>query len=259
MTVCNARTVGLWQGPSPAGDRDLACAIINRAAQAAGAAGADVVVFPELFLSGYDRDDLPDLALTCDAATALIAPLARAAGCAICTGYPERTPSGLANAALCVGADGSLLANHRKIQLYGATESDRFIAGDSYTLFDLNGTRAAIMICYDVEFAPHIAALKARGVDLILAPTAAMHPFIHVGDHVVPAMAANHAVTIVYANFCGQENATRYFGRSSITGADGRTRAQAGDGPCLLISEIPTSYDSASLSTQAGDYKVVDG
>ncbi len=247
-------TLALWQAESVAGRVDRALAEIARAAMTAGAAGAAVVVLPELFVTGYDRDDLAALAFEAEDLRARLAPVARAAGCAICVGYPERAGGAVANAAICVGADGALLANHRKIQLYGPAEAARFVAGARYTVFDLASRRAAMLICYDVEFAPHVAALRDLGVDLLLVPTAAMRPFEHVGDHVVPAMAANHALTIVYANLCGSEGDLDYFGGSVIVGADGKVLARAGAAPAMLIATAPR-VKAGLLSTQGRDLR----
>ena len=250
--------LALWQAESVAGKVDLAFAQILRAANAAAAAGAQVVVLPELFATGYDRDDLDALAFEADAMAARLAPIARDAGCAICLGYPERAGAQVANAAICVGADGRPLANHRKIQLYGPAEALRFVPGDRYTVFSLAGQKAAMLICYDVEFAPHVAALRDQGVTLLLVPTAAMHPFDHVGAHVVPAMAANHAMTIVYANLCGAEGALEYFGGSVIVGADGKVLARGGPDPCMLIATA-RPCDPARLSTQGRDLRRLAG
>lgn len=249
--------LALWQAESVAGDVTRGFAAIEHAAMAAGAAGAQVVVLPELFVTGYDRDDLADLAMAADEIAARLAPIARAAGCAICVGYPERVGPDLANAAICVGADGTMLANHRKIQLYGPDEAARFVAGDRYACFDLAGQKAAILICYDVEFAPHVAALRDLGVQLLLVPTAAMCPFEHVGAHVVPAMAANHAINIVYANLCGTERALEYFGGSVIVGADGKVLARAGSQPAMLMASLPSHYDAGLLSTQRRDFRPI--
>lgn len=246
--------VALWQGRTVAGDRDAALAEIARASRAAGQGGAEVIVFPELFLTGYERDDLNELALSVGEMAEKIAPLARDAGCAICVGYPERAEVGLCNSAICVSPEGEVLGNHRKIQLFGPAEAGRFVQGSRYTLFDLGGKRVAILICYDVEFAPHIAALRAQGVELILVPTAAMRPFEHVGEHVVPAMAANHGLAIAYANLCGSEADLDYFGLSVIMEPDGKILARAGSEPTMLLSTLKPHYDPAVLSTQARDF-----
>ncbi|AJE44793.1 nitrilase-related carbon-nitrogen hydrolase [Celeribacter indicus] len=253
----NGLTLALWQAETVAGDRERAFAQIGRAARAAGLAGADAIVFPELFLTGYEREDLSDLALGEAEMAERLAPLAREAGCAICVGYPERREEGIANSALCISGGGALLANHRKIQLYGETEARRFQPGDAYTIFELAGRKAAILICYDIEFAPHVAALRAHGVEVILVPTAAMRPFEHVGVHVVPAMAANHRLAIVYANLCGREAHLEFFGGSTIAGPDGQVLAQAGALPCLLLATLKPRYDPALLSTQDRDLRQI--
>jgi 5-aminopentanamidase len=105
-----------------------------------------------------------------------------------------------------------------------------------------------------VEFAPHIAELAARGAQVILVPTANMHPFVHVVRHTVPAMAANHGVTIAYANFCGEEGDLRYTGGSLIAGPHGEILAQAGEHPALLVADLPDP-DPSRLTTQAADLR----
>ena len=84
-----------------------------------------------------------------------------------------------------------------------------------------------------------------------------MQPFTHVGRHTVAAMAANHGVAIVYANYCGIEGDLSYIGGSLIAGPHGEVLAQAGQGPALLIADIP-DRDPALLSTQAADFRKVD-
>jgi predicted amidohydrolase len=72
----------------------------------------------------------------------------------------------------------------------------------------------------------------------------------------VPAMAANHGITIVYANYCGIEGDLHYAGGSLIVGADGDVLAQAGMGPALLIADVP-KVNATRLSTQARDFRAV--
>jgi 5-aminopentanamidase len=146
------------------------------------------------------------------------------------------------------------VANYRKVQLYGGREQSLYKQGAAYVTFDLGGTKAAILICYDVEFAPHVKALADDGVTLICVPTANMHPFTHVVRHTVPAMAANHGVAIAYANYCGAEGELTYVGGSQIVGPHGEVLALAGEGPALLIADIPAA-DPARVSTQSRDLK----
>ena len=247
--------VALWQGPSPEGDIEGALRSAETALAAAGAAGAAAVVLPEVWLPGYNRPDVTDRALARnDPAFARLAAAARAAQTALVVGYAERAGAVVYNAALCLGPDGAELANYRKVQLYGPRERALYRPGERFVTFDLAGRRAALLICYDVEFAPHIARLAGEGVEVLLVPTANMAPFAHVVRHTVPAMAANHGIAIVYANYCGAEGDLTYVGGSLIAGPHGEVLAQAGEGPALLVADLPAP-DPARLSTQAADLR----
>ena len=246
--------IAVHQGPSPHGAREAGLAMIGRSLGAAAAAGADVLVMPEIFLPGYNQPGIAVAARSAADWAGLIGPRVAAAGAALVIGLPEAAEGAVFNAALAFGPEGQLLATCRKVQLYGPREAALFRPGDSLVTVDIGGMRCGIMICYDVEFAPHVAALAARGAGAILVPTANMMPFTHVGDHTVPAMAANHGLAIAYANFCGSEGDLTYAGGSVIAGPHGEVLARAGAGPALLIADLPPR-DPARLSTQAADLR----
>jgi predicted amidohydrolase len=249
--------LALWQGTSPGPDLASAIAQAEAALTAAAAMGAAALVLPEVWLQGYNQPDLPARAIPLDSpAMHRLAAAAKGARCALVTGYAERDGARVFNAAACFGPDGALLANYRKIQLYGPRERALYTPGAAFATFPLGAEIAAILICYDIEFAPHIKTLADGGVTLILAPTANMQPFTHVARHTVPAMAANHGVTIAYANYCGSEGDLTYVGSSLIAGPHGEILAQAGETPALLIAEIPPR-DPARLSTQSADLRSI--
>lgn len=250
--------LALLQAASCEGNTEAAVAALERPLRAAGAAGARMLVAPECWLPGYNARHLADLALPRGGAwQERLARLCRSAGTGLVLGYAERAGARLFNAALALDAEGNELAHYRKIQLWGPREQALFSPGDAYTTFDLQGRRAALLICYDVEFAPHVAALAARGASVILAPTANMLPFTHVARATVPAMAANHGIGMVYANYCGSEGDLGYAGGSVIVAADGEVLAAAGAAPALLIADLPP-VPPERLSTQARDLRRID-
>jgi len=249
--------IALYQGPSPMGAAEAGLAVIGQMLVAAAAAGARMAVFPEVFLPGYNQDGLAARAQPLDGDWGRqLASLAAAAGCGVTVGFAERDGDMVCNSAVSYGADGQRLAHYRKLQLYGPREQAIYAPGDRYAVFDLDGTRAALLICYDVEFAPHVLALAAQGVTLILVPTANMMPFTHVTRLTVPSQAANHAVTIVYANYCGVEGNLTYTGGSVIVGPDGEVLAAAGRGEALLVADLAVPVEQA-LSTQLADFRPV--
>lgn len=250
--------LALWQGPSPSGNPEQAFSDLTRATRGAGAMEAAMLVAPEVFLPGYNHDHIAELAQPRGGEWhRRLAKVARDAGCGLTCGYAERDGEMVYNSAAAFDSDGKEIAHYRKIQLYGPREKALYRPGNRYEIFDLHGTRTALLICYDIEFAPHIAALSAQGVQLILCPTANMQPFTHVIRFTVPAHAANHALAIVYANYCATEGDLTYVGGSLIADPYGEPLVQAGQGPALLVADLATRLDAARLSTQALDFKPV--
>ena len=252
-----ALRLAVWQGHSANGDLAAAVQTLLPALRAAGAMGADCLIVPEIWLAGYNQPDIAETAMPRgSAALVRLAAACAETGCGLVVGYAEATGAGVANAALYFDTQGAEVANYRKIQLYGPREKAIYTAGDSYVVFDLAGHKAAMLICYDVEFSHHVKALADQGVEVILVPTANMVPYVHVPRLTVPAMAANHGVAIAYANYCGSEGDLVYTGGSVIVGPHGEVLAQAGDGVALLIADLP-QRDPVRLSSQSADLRTL--
>jgi 5-aminopentanamidase len=249
--------LALYQGPSPSGATEDGLATLARVLRAAGIAGARMAVFPELFLPGYNVADPGQGARSVADWVATLGPLARDAKCGMTVGVAEREGEQLYNAAFAIGPDGRLISHYRKTQLYGPREKRLFAPGRTLAMFDLEGRKAALLICYDIEFAPLIRQLAGQGVTLILCPTANMQPFTHVARLTVPAQAVNHGLAIAYANYCGVEGDLAYCGGSVLIGADGAVVVQAGQAEALLIADLPPP-DATLLSTQLQDFHPVE-
>ena len=249
--------LALWQGPSPAGDVEAALGDLAAALAAAAAMGSQMLVAPEVFLPGYNHPDIASLAQPRGGPWHhRLAAMARNFGCGLTLGYAERDGAQVFNAVVAFDATGAEIAHYRKVQLYGAREAALYTPGDSFAVFDLAGIRTALLICYDVEFAPHLRSLAVRGVRLVLCPTANMQPFGHVARLTVPALAIAHGLTIVYANYCGVEGDLTYCGGSVIVGADAAVLASAGPGLALLVADVPAP-DPRLLQSQLADYRLV--
>ncbi|MGI3171148.1 carbon-nitrogen hydrolase family protein [Pseudooceanicola sp. C21-150M6] len=251
--------LALYQGPPVGGDAEAGLARLRAMTQAAALAGARMIVFPELFLPGYNRPDLHGALaqpLGGDWCTR-VAEIAREAGCGVTLGWAERDGEVVYNAATCFDAYGTVCGHYRKVQLFGPMEKASFAPGSDYCVFDFEGVKAALMICYDVEFAGHVKALAGQGAQLILVPTANPAGFGHVSTAFVPARAAEMGVTIAYANFCGEEEGLRYGGLSLICGPDARALAAAGTSEALLIADISQPVDPSLRPTQLDDYREI--
>ncbi len=248
--------LALWQGQSPAGDDTFALSQINSALTASAALGAVTLVAPEVFLPGYNHATIAALAQPRGGPWhQQLSALCRAAGCGLVLGYAERAGDLVYNAAVAFDATGTEVAHYRKLQLFGPREKAIYAPGDSLCTFDLQGVKCGLLICYDIEFAHLVRAYAEQGAQLILVPTANPVPNLHVSRLVVPAHAINHGVTIVYANYAGQDGDITYCGGSTIVAPDAEVLAYAGPTPALLVADISRAPDRALLQTQLADYR----
>jgi len=248
--------LGLYQTNSPAGDVSAGLSTLDESLAEADAASVDMLVLPELFLPGY-----------CAAVSGICPPglvasvqeVVRRHGCALTIGLPEQDGNCVFNSAYCFAPDGQERAIHRKLQLFGPDEAKAFAPGQAYTVFEYMGIKVGLCICYDVEFPEHVRALKRKGAEVILVPTANMMPFVNVHHMTVPARALENGVTIVYANYCGIDGDLSYTGLSGIYGPDGYLLAGKGQGAGLCVAGLPDGWreHGVPLSTQLQDLRQI--
>ena len=223
--------------------------VLDAAAGRAAAAGAGLLAAAELFLTGYAiGDDIGRLAEPADGDSAdAIADLAARHGLAIAYGYPERDGERVYNSAQLISADGDRLANYRKTHLFGRFERDHFTPGEQPVVrAELNGMSVGLMICYDVEFPENVRAHALAGTDLLVVPTAQMHPFQFVAESMIPVRAFENQMYVAYVNRVGQEGEFDFVGLSALAGPDGVARARAGRGEELVFADADPAFLAAS-------------
>jgi len=221
-------------------DQPRRLAALRAAIEGAGDQCPDLIVCPELFMSGYNiGETIGQLAEAPDGPFALkVAALARETRTAICYGYPERAGDEVFSAAACFGPDGALLANHRKLVIPPGFEVDHFTAGAGTALFTLGGVRLAILICYDAEFPEAVRHTALAGAQGVLVPTALSDQWDVVANRVMPARAFENGVYLVYCNHAGVEGDLTYLGASCIASPIGGDLARAGSGEQVIAADI---------------------
>jgi omega-amidase len=133
----------------------------------------DIVVFPELFTTGYVLDAIPELALDEDALPQLPpAALAGEKGIWIVAGtLPVRTPRGVVNRMVIYGPKGDVRYMTEKVHLFRQMGEDRsFVPGTCGGTFDLDGTLAGGIVCYDLRFPELTRRLTLRGARIVFVP-----------------------------------------------------------------------------------------
>lgn len=235
--------VALYQCPPLPLDIDGNLNRLQHQAQAAVHQGAQLLVCPEMFLTGYNigSEAAGKLAQPRDGlAAAQVAAIAQSAGIAIVYGYPELGADGqVYNAVQLIDSRGRSLCNYRKTHLFGELDKSMFTpGGDQFPVIELNGWRLGLLICYDVEFPENTRRLALAGAELIVVPTANMAPYDFVCEVTVRARAFENQCYLVYANYCGSEGDIHYCGLSSICAPDGSRPVLAQENEALVAATL---------------------
>jgi predicted amidohydrolase len=245
--------IALYQGPGRINDIEGALTHLAECAGQAKASGADVLLLPEMYLSGYNIG--PANALKFAIATdgpkmARAQKIAETNRIALVFGYPELVEDVVANSAILIGPDGKILLNYRKSHLFGALDRAMFKSvGTKFPLAELHGFKIALLICYDIEFPEPARRHALAGADILLIPTAQMEPYEQVARHVIPARAYENQLYVAYANHSGSDDGLDYIGLSSICGPDGAVLAAAGKGEEIIYATASAGHQSKVRKT----------
>lgn len=219
---------------------------VERAAWQAADAGAQLLLTPELFVTGYApariRAELP--AQTVHHAEQQLARIAADHRISLVHSLPgPESPRARGITAALVDQHGQTLARYEKVQLFGPEEKAAFIAGEERPpVVEHLGRRIGLLICYDVEFPEMVRAAVAQRADLLLVPTAlAGDP--DVTGMLLPARARESQISLAYANHCGEEEYLRFDGGSVVLSPDGKPLARAGEGPELLVVDVADAVE----------------
>src|SRR5438552_3705437 len=201
--------------------------------EAAEAAGADLVAFPELAITGYPPEDLllrP--AFVAEAQRALEKVAARTGQTVAVVGFPLAERDLFNAAAVCSG--GAVRGLYRKWLLpnYGVFDEPRYFTpgDDPRSLFVVNGVRVAVSICEDV-WTPTgpIAAQAAGGAELAVNINASPYYEGRIAERatMLATRAADHSVPILYVNLVGGQDELVFDGGSSVFDETGHVVARA--------------------------------
>lgn len=193
---------------------------------------ADVIVFPELSISGYPPEDLLFRTAYLDEVEAAIERLVpHAEGITVLVGHPQQTPLGLCNA-LTVLQDKTWLKSYQKQCLPNTQVFDEkryFEAGRDTVMFALKGVQIGMVICEDVWHAEPLQNLKLSHADMVIAVNAS--PFsadkMSARQAMLKAQARSIDLPIVYVNMVGGQDELIFDGGSFAVDNTGEIVSQA--------------------------------
>ena len=219
----------------------------------ARAGGADLLVCPELALSGYPPEDLllrPSFLTACQAAIDSLA--AETDGVAALVGFPHSQGALYNAAALLREGRVAQVAHKHALPNYGVFDDKRYFEpGHATAVTTLNGVRVGVLICEDA-WQPEPAAAAARaGAEVIIVINASPFDAAKQAQRevVLAARARETGCAIAYLNMVGGQDEVVYDGASLLVDGDGRiaTRAAA-----FVDALLWAKFDSVSRRWHAG-------
>jgi 5-aminopentanamidase len=231
--------IAALQMQSVPGDVQANLARIERAAIEAARGGADLLITPELGLTGYGAGE---------AITALAEPangdqlralqaISSANRIVIIAGFAEREEADVYNSAAFVDGD-NRPAIYRKSHLYGNYERSLFKSSKpANCIVEMGGLKFGMLICYDVEFPENVRRLALGGVNMVLVPTAlpAGPSGTFIANHMIQVRAFENQIFIAYINHAGADERFTFAGNSRIAAPDGSLLSACYDNAEQLI------------------------
>ncbi|MBN1290436.1 MAG: beta-ureidopropionase [Candidatus Latescibacteria bacterium] len=213
-------------------------------------ADAELLILPELANTGYTfsaKEELAGMAEPFDSSPTLdsLQKLAREKSCGLVVGFAESSGDSIFNSAALLRPDGSREL-YRKNHLFGA-ENLFFKPGDiPFQVYDFNGVKLGIIVCFDWFFPESIRVLALQGAQIICHPVNFILPW---GQRAMVIRCLENRVFAITANRYGTESfgdrSFTFTGASQITAPDGSVLASApGEGDHIAVVDIDPTVAS---------------
>jgi len=227
--------------------------IINAASQARDDLHADVIVFPELTLTGYPPEDLLHRpGFTMAALRGLERVKQAVSGIDVVIGYPIQESGGLYNAAGLI-RDGKIIASYHKQHLpnYSVFDEKRyFVSGQEACVVDVKGVPVALTICEDIWLPSPMQQAADADAKLMLNLNAS--PF-HINkqeerEAILYERSTETHLPIVYVNLVGGQDELVFDGGSMVVNAQGEICQRIASFETGLYSADFTVHDDGSVT-----------
>lgn len=202
--------------------------------------GSHLVVFPELWSTGYALDQAKELASVLNSGMfSQVTTVAQQNKIAVVGSILEKRGVEVANSAAMFTPNGRLMGVYRKIHLFRLFEEEKWLSpGNAPLSMDLPWGETALAICYDLRFPELFRQYAVNGAKMIILP--AEWPITRV-EHwraLLVARAIENQCFMVATNAAGETGGTVFGGHSMIVDPWGKIVIEGGEDPMLLTAEI---------------------
>lgn len=224
MSETQTIRIALAQLNCEEGNKERNLQKIEESLQKAYAQQADILVLPEMMLTGFaNRQTMFQLAETRDGPSIRrLKQMIERFPVAVVFTFPEYVSDDrIHNTACFLDNKGETLAFYRKTHLF-ASEKAILDAGDQMTDFTYLGIKMGMLTCFDIEFPEAARTLGMRGVKLLLVDSANMSPYEFFHRNFILSRAIENHCFVAYSNRIGQNINYTYHGESAVVSPDGR-------------------------------------
>ena len=245
--------VGLVQARSIPGDVGGNCERHERMVEQAAAAGAQMIVFPELSLTGYEPAQARALAVhEDDPRLDRFQAIADVRQVAIAVGAPTTCDTGT-RISLVLFQPGEPRQVYSKMHLH-ADEEAYFVPGVRPVGILGGSARIALAICYEIAVPEHAAGAAERGARVYLASVAKFAGGIEAALERLAAIAREHSLTVLMCNCVGRADGQACAGRTAAWSSSGALIGQLDDArEGVLVVDTATGQLHEATRTAAGD------
>lgn len=212
-------------------------AMLSHAAQA----GAQAVLLPELWTTGYALDRFVTLAEEChDMTLHFLQDAARKHGISIVGGsFPEKRADGVYSTCYMIGPEGEVLSQYSKEHLFPLLREPEYLRpGTPGSVVNGQMGKWASLICFDIRFPESARQLAYRGARVLWVPAEWPHPRLEHWRTLLRARAIENQLFVVAANRCGEGDNTHWGGHSTIIDPWGNILAEAEEEETVLVADL---------------------
>ena len=237
VKICCAQLGSVPEAP----DTNLARA--DDAIRSAVASGADLVLFPEQYATGWDPSSTKYAEEKGGPIESAWCQMAEDHGVWIVGSQRTQSPDGIRNTALIAAPDGSVHARYAKTHLFRyAGEDQHFVPGDRLSACSCDGLMVGLAICYDLRFPELFRRYADLGVECMLVPAAWPCSRIDIFTLFLQARAVENQYYVAGVSPTGTNPIDHYCGRSAIADPLGKTLCSAGGDEACIVADVDADY-----------------
>lgn len=201
----------------------------------------DVILLPEMWNTSYALKQIDELADCYGSPSAeALGELAKEYQVNIVAGsIADKREGKVYNTCYVFDRQGKTIAIYDKVHLFNLMDESKHITpGNKRTLFELDGIKCGVIICYDLRFPELARAYALEGAKILFIPAQFPHPRLNHWNVLVQARAIENQMFVAAANRVGTEGKAVFFGNSMIVEPQGDVLARGSEKEEIITAEI---------------------